>query len=112
GDPFTFADFTSDQLAGLKGPKGDIGPTGPQGAPGVQGVQGPQGPVGPAGATGPAGEPGDDGATWFTGSGSPDASLGKQENDLYLDLLSGDVFTKTVVGWTYSTNIKGPISSD
>ena len=72
GDPFTYDDFTPEQLASLKGPKGDPGATGPKGADGSkgdpgpqgekgeqgiqgpkgdQGLQGPQGPVGPAGAT-------------------------------------------------------------
>ena len=40
GDPFTYADFTPDQLAALKGPKGDPGPQGPQGPAGVGGSGG------------------------------------------------------------------------
>ena len=40
GDPFTYADFTPEQLAGLKGEKGDKGDTGEQG---LQGIQGPKG---------------------------------------------------------------------
>ena len=44
GDPFTYADFTEEQLAALKGPKGDIGEQGPQGD---------QGPIGNTGS--PAG---------------------------------------------------------
>lgn len=58
GDPFTYNDFTPDQLAALKGPKGDQGipgVAGPQGQPGPQGLKGEQGPVGPVG---PKGEPG------------------------------------------------------
>lgn len=35
GDPFEYSDFTPEQLEGLKGPKGDTGNTGPQGEPGV-----------------------------------------------------------------------------
>lgn len=31
GDPFTYADFTTEQLENLKGPKGDVGPQGPPG---------------------------------------------------------------------------------
>lgn len=72
GDPFTYADFTPDQLATLKGPKGDQGPRGldgakgepgPKGDQGIQGVagergpQGLQGPIGPVGPQGPKGEP-------------------------------------------------------
>ena len=74
GDPFTYADFTEEQLAALKGPKGDIGAQGPKGDPFVYsdftpeqlsalkgpkgdiGEQGPQGDQGPIGNTGsPAG---------------------------------------------------------
>lgn len=40
GDPFTYSDFTPEQLEGLRGPQG------------IQGVQGDQGPQGPSGATG------------------------------------------------------------
>ena len=43
GEPFTYNDFTPEQLEGLKGPKGDTGP---------QGIQGPQGPIGPQGPKG------------------------------------------------------------
>ena len=76
GEPFTYSDFTPEQLAGLKGDKGDQGiqgiqgiqgpqgekgengDTGPQGAPGVQGLQGIQGPQGPQGEQGVPGESG------------------------------------------------------
>lgn len=45
GDPFTFKDFTPEQLEALKvkGDKGDEGPEGkqgPQGLPGIQGIPG------------------------------------------------------------------------
>ena len=43
GEPFTYNDFTPEQLERLKGPKGDTGP---------QGIQGPQGPIGPQGPKG------------------------------------------------------------
>jgi len=65
GDPFTYEDFTSNQLSLLKGPKGDTGATGPQGPKGdtgatgpigLQGATGPQGPQGPRGIQGPPGE--------------------------------------------------------
>lgn len=52
GDPFTYADFTAEQLAALKGPKGDQG---------IQGVAGPQGPIGPIGPVGPKGDRGEKG---------------------------------------------------
>jgi hypothetical protein len=64
GDPFTYADFTPDQLEGLKGPKGDKGepgPQGPKGDPGPKGDQGIQGIAGPQGLQGVAGPKGDTG---------------------------------------------------
>ena len=51
GDPFTYEDFTQEQLAGL---------TGPQGIQGPKGETGPRGPQGEAGADGPKGDPGKD----------------------------------------------------
>ena len=61
GDPFTYADFTAEQLAALKGEKGDkgdkgdTGERGPKGEKGDTGATGPQGPQGPQGEPGPAG---------------------------------------------------------
>ena len=64
GDPFTYADFTQEQLAALTGPQGpkgdtgDTGPQGPQGEKGETGEQGPQGIQGPKGDTGDTGPQG------------------------------------------------------
>ena len=55
GDPFTYDDFTPEQLEGLQGPQGIQGP---KGDTGPQGEQGPQGPTGPEGPQGPKGEQG------------------------------------------------------
>ena len=60
GDPFTYSDFTPEQLEALRGPQGIQGERGPQGPQGIQGIQGPQGevgPQGPKGDTGPTGAP-------------------------------------------------------
>lgn len=43
GDPFTYADFTAEQLEALRGPQGPVGP---------QGEAGPEGPPGPQGEPG------------------------------------------------------------
>ena len=75
GDPFTYSDFTSEQLEGLRGPQGEIGPQGPKGDMGAEGPQGPQGPEGPRGATGAKGDKGDTGDTGPTG---PQGSQGPQ----------------------------------
>lgn len=55
GDPFTYADFTAEQLAALKGPNGEKGDTGEQGP---QGPKGDKGDTGATGAQGPAGADG------------------------------------------------------
>ena len=84
GDPFTYNDFTPEQLLALKGEngidgksayqlavekgfvgteaewvaslKGEIGPIGPQGEIGPQGIQGETGATGPQGIQGPKGD--------------------------------------------------------
>lgn len=63
GDPFTYADFTAEQLAALKGPKGEKGDTGEQGPQGETGPQGPKGEKGDTGATGAQGPAGADGVS-------------------------------------------------
>lgn len=67
GDPFTYADFTAEQLAALKGPKGEKGDTGEQGPQGETGPQGPKGDKGDTGEQGPQGEKGEKGDTGDTG---------------------------------------------
>ena len=108
GDPFTYEDFTPEQLEGLKGPKGDTGPqgpigpqgepftyedftpeqlnklkgpkgdTGPQGEQGPQGIQGPKGDVGPIGPQGPQGIKGDKGDTGPQGPQGEQGLTGEQ----------------------------------
>lgn len=56
GDPFTYEDFTEEQLANLKGAKGDKGDTGAQGIQGIQGIQGVQGIQGEKGEKGEKGD--------------------------------------------------------
>lgn len=75
GDPFTYADFTADQLAALKGPKGDVGPMGPVGPQGLQGVAGPKGDTG---LTGPIGPKGADGAKGDKGEPGPKGDAGER----------------------------------
>ena len=108
GDPFTYEDFTPEQLEGLKGPKGDTGPqgpigpqgepftyedftpeqlnklkgpkgdTGPRGEQGPQGIQGPKGDVGPIGPQGPQGIKGDKGDTGPQGPQGEQGLTGEQ----------------------------------
>ena len=61
GDPFTYEDFTQEQLDALKGEKGEKGDTGEKGETGEAGAQGPQGIQGETGPQGPQGPKGDTG---------------------------------------------------
>lgn len=71
GDPFTYDDFTPEQLAGLKGEKGEKGD---------QGVQGIQGEKGEKGDTGDKGDKGDAGTTDYNDlENKPDLSIYMQE---------------------------------
>ena len=85
GDAFTYEDFTSEQLAGLKGEKGDTGPAGPKGdtgdkgetgETGSKGDKGETGATGEKGDTGPKGDTGDTGATGDTGPAGPTGATG------------------------------------
>ena len=58
GDPFTYSDFTAEQLAALKGEKGDKGDKGDTGATGAQGIRGEKGEKGDKGDKGDTGEQG------------------------------------------------------
>lgn len=51
GDPFTYEDFTEEQLAALVGPTGSAGPAGPQGPAGADGQPGKDGEAGAPGYT-------------------------------------------------------------
>lgn len=93
GDPFTFADFTQDQLNALKGPKGDKGESfkfsdftqeqlaalkGPKGEPGPQGPPGPQGERGNDGLPGQQGIQGPPGPKGDKGDPGPQGPVGPQ----------------------------------
>lgn len=73
GTPFTYADFTPEQLAALTGPQGPQGETGPRGEKGDTGAQGLKGDTG---AQGPQGEKGDTGATGAVGPQGPKGEKG------------------------------------
>ena len=87
GDAFTYADFTTEQLAALKGEKGDKGDTGATGPKGETGEVGPEGPQGPqgiqgekgdTGATGPQGPQGEKGDKGDAGPQGPQGETGPQ----------------------------------
>lgn len=72
GKPFTYADFTAEQLLELTGPKGDrgdrgeVGPAGPAGAQGEKGDKGDPGEKGADGAKGADGYTPVKGTDYFT----------------------------------------------
>jgi hypothetical protein len=77
----------------VTGPTGDPGATGDPGSPGAT-VTGPTGDPG-ATVTGPTGLRG---TQWYSGSGAPTAGIG-EENDYYIDDVSGDLWLKGPTGW-------------
>lgn len=72
------------------------------------GTPGPAGPTGPTGPTGPAGSNGTNGASFLSGSGAPTAGTGV-DGDTYVDLTTGDTYTKSGGAWTATgNNLMGP----
>ncbi|MGF6376845.1 hypothetical protein M2140_001923 [Clostridiales Family XIII bacterium PM5-7] len=108
GDPFTFADFTSEQLEMLKGPRGEQGPQGSKGLPGEPGDTGEQGPMGAQGeqgVPGPKGEKGDQGIQGEQGpKGDGFQILGHFTT---VDLLDSSV-TSPTTGDAYSIGVIAP----
>ena len=98
GDPFTYEDFTAEQLASLKGEKGDRGEQGPKGDKGDQGPQGEQGPKGDTGDTGPKGDIGPQGPKGEQGEQGPQGEKGDKGdkgdtgNDGYTPIKGIDYF--------------------
>ena len=82
GDPFTYEDFTPEQLQGLQGPKGDKGEKGDAFTyddfteEQLQALTGPQGPQGPQGSIGLQGEQGEKGEKGDTGAQGPEGPQG------------------------------------
>lgn len=65
----------------------------PGGKPGATGPKGDIGVTGPTGSTGDSGPTGQRGSLWFFGSGPPTAIPGEMEHDVYVDTLTGEVYT-------------------
>jgi hypothetical protein len=78
-----------------------------RGPQGVQGSQGPQGLTGAKGNKGDIGEKGadgKDGTSLTTGQGTPLSGTGSA-GDSYLDTRNGDIYTKSLAGWTKTGSI-------
>ena len=99
GDPFTYADFTPDQLAALKGEKGDTGAQGPKGDTGATGEQGPKGDTGAQGPKGDTGDTGPQGPAGANGAAGANATINGVNA---LTLAAGDGIEATMNGNTLS----------
>lgn len=94
--------------ANLTGP---VGATGATGAAGATGDTGATGAAGADGSDGADGTDGADGSDWLAGNGTPDNSLGA-DDDLYLDVDTGNVLRRASGTWGLIGNIKGADGAD
>src|SRR6185312_16377691 len=94
-------------LRGPTGSTGAIGPQGPPGSRGFNGTNGAQGAPGPQGLPGIVGQPG---SQIFTDVGSPNPSLGSN-NDFYLDTSTGNYYKKISGTWIAQGSLRGPPGS-
>ncbi len=78
GGTLSYDEWYADLLEFAKGFKGDKGDKGEQGDPGIAGS---------------------DGSSFLHGSGSPTEDVGGKAGDLYLDVLTWDVYERTESGW-------------
>ena len=106
----------SDGQQGTPGTPGNNGNDGGQGVQGIQGPKGDKGDQGDQGFTGLSGVAGVDGTKWFTGVDNPPefgTIQGSQNNDLYLNSTSGNIFLLRSAGWVFTgDNILGPQGED
>jgi hypothetical protein len=66
--------------------------------------------VGPQGPQGVPGVPGQRGSLWYEGAGPPGTISGQQEQDNYLNVTNGDVYTLVAGAWGSPVgNIRGPM---
>ena len=112
GDPFTYEDFTAEQLAALKGEKGDKGATG---AAGAKGDKGDTGATGAKGDKGDKGDPGADGKD-FDGS-LPGTILRVNGQQVIFDNETSMIFGTNnrdtmIAGNTISSRVAITVSSD
>ena len=91
---------------GSKGDKGDTGAQGPKGSKGDTGAQGSKGAQGDTGAQGPKGDTGATGRSIHTGSTRPDSAQG-QNGDVFVNVLTGDLYKKDNGTWKLIGNVKG-----
>ena len=107
GDPFTYADFTPEQLAALKGDKGDRGEKGEQGIQGEKGEKGDkgdkgeQGEIGPQGPQGIQGEKGEKGDPGEGGGASIDWAINTATDKT---LPTAATTNSILIGYNSSTN--------
>lgn len=111
GDPFTYEDFTPEQLAALTGPAGATGPQGPKGDTGDTGPQGPKGDTGDTGPQGPKGNTGDTGPTGPQGPAGPGVPSGGTAGDVLTKLSAADRDAGWVALKTLILDLAHPVGS-
>lgn len=110
GDPFTYEDFTPEQLEALRGPegpqgeKGDKGDKGAKGDTGARGIQGPIGPRGPQGMMGPLGPQG------LQGVQGPQGEKGDKGDDAEVSIATSTVAGIVKIGSDFDVTEDGTIS--
>ena len=118
GDPFTYDDFTKEQLEALKGERGIQGPAGVDGAKGETGEQGPQGEQGvqgPEGPMGPQGEKGADGIIGENGKSAFEIAVERgfeEDEDAWLESLKGEQGPQGEAGLDGAQGPEGPAGKD
>ena len=126
GDPFTYDDFTKEQLKALKGPKGDQGEKGPKGDAfrfkdfskeelkmlrGTQGERGPKGDRGFKGDKGDKGSVGERGPRGHSGPQGEQGPPGEVDHNVVAELaIEMDCLKKNVKDFVTTSSIK--LSSD
>ena len=106
GDLYKKDNGTWKLIGNVKGSKGDTGAQGPKGNKGDTGAQGSKGDTGDTGAQGPKGDTGVAGRSIHTGSTRPDSAQG-QNGDIFVNVLTGDLYKKDNGTWKLIGNVKG-----
>lgn len=112
GDPFTYEDFTPEQLASLKGetgPKGDQGPKGDKGEAGIQGPKGDKGEPGETGIQGLKGEVGPKGDQGIPGPKGEQGEVGPKGDSYQITEADYAAIAKKVITPSASSKKDIPI---
>jgi Collagen triple helix repeat (20 copies) len=96
---------------GKDGKNGTDGTNGQDGATGKDGKNGKDGKDGNNGQDGAPGAPGAAGSQIMSGTAAPQLTDGVV-GDYFLNTATGDLYKKSLIGWSVSLNMKAPVSTD